>query len=125
MNSVILMGRITATPELKYTDKASTPYLGFVLAVDRATSTEKKTDFIYCKAFSKTAEIIAKYINKGDAFAIEGSIATPTFVDKDGRTIHKTEVLVNRFHFVPRNSDKSKQTTLEPEPQPQQDALPF
>lgn len=98
MNSVILMGRLTADPELKHTNN-DTAVTSFSIAVDRPMSKEKTADFINITAWRKTAEFIAKYFRKGSMIAIQGSLQTRRYEDKDGnkRTIY--EVVANNVEF--------------------------
>lgn len=98
MNSVILMGRLTADPELKHTNN-DTAVTSFSIAVDRPMSKEKTADFINITAWRKTAEFIAKYFHKGSMIAIQGSLQTRRYEDKDGnkRTIY--EVVANNVEF--------------------------
>lgn len=72
MNNIQLIGRLTATPELKQTN-SGLHYCKFCIAVERV-SKDKKTDFINCSAFDKKAEVIAEYCNKGDQIGISGSL---------------------------------------------------
>lgn len=108
MNNVQLIGRLVRDIEMRYTP-SGTASSQFTLAVDRKMSKEKRAeaernnqptaDFISCKAWSKTAEILAQYVKKGQRIAIEGSIQTGSY-EKDGRRIYTTDVLVNSFEFI-------------------------
>lgn len=89
MNKVFLMGRLTKEPDVR--EKVTR----FTLAVDRY---KEGTDFISCVAFSKTAEIIGKYVGKGNKIAIEGRIQTGSY-EKDGRSVYTTDVIVERVEF--------------------------
>ena len=103
MNNIVLIGRITKDPELKYTNsrKANTR---FTLAVQR---NKDETDFINCVAWEKTAENIAEYFKKGSQIAVQGSIRTGNY-EKDGRTIYTTDVWVYKFDFVGNNQNVKK-----------------
>ena len=103
MNNIVLIGRITKDPELKYTNngKGNTR---FTLAVQR---NKDETDFINCVAWEKTAENIAEYIKKGSQIAVQGSIRTGSY-EKDGRTIYTTDVWVYKFDFVGNNQNVKK-----------------
>lgn len=95
MNSVTLLGRITKEIELKGND---TKFCAFTLAVNRKTK-DKETDFISCKAFGKTAEVLAQYVKKGQQIAIEGRIQTGSY-EKEGKKIYTTDVIANSFYFA-------------------------
>ena len=97
MNTVALMGRLTADPELKHTPNGIAT-TSFTIAVDRHTK-EKQTDFIHCVAWRQTAELICKYFHKGKMIGLEGSIQTRNYTDQDGNKRNATEVLVENVSF--------------------------
>ena len=100
MNSVILMGRITADPELRTTN-SGTDYCRFTVAIDRYSKSEdKKTDFINCVAWRQTAEFVSRYFTKGQMIAVEGSIQTGSYTNKDGAKVYTTDVLVDNVSFT-------------------------
>lgn len=105
MNSIILIGRLTAAPELKTTtggNKVTT----FQIAVDRRYSGkdgERQTDFITCVAWRNTAEFITKYFKKGDPIAIQGELQGRKYEDKNGNKCTAWEVQVDDARFVPTN----------------------
>ena len=103
MNNIILIGRITKDPELKYTNngKGNTR---FTLAVSR---NKDEADFINCVAWEKTAENIAEYFKKGSQIAVQGSIRTGSY-EKDGRTVYTTDVWVYKFSFIGNNQNVKK-----------------
>jgi len=113
MNKSILVGRIIATPELKYL-QSGTAATRFTVAVDRGLSKDKKAeaqaqnkptaDFIQCQCFGKTAELIAQYFEKGSPILIEGRIQTGSY-DKDGKKVYTTDVMVEKFEFVGGKSE--------------------
>lgn len=82
-NKVVLIGRLTRDPEVKFT-QSGTAVCKFGLAVDRAMSKTKETDFINITAWSKLAEVCGKYLVKGKLVMIEGSIKTDKYEDKQG-----------------------------------------
>lgn len=108
MNLVILYGRLTKDPELRYS-QGGTANTFTTVAVDRGLSKEKRqeaeangqpaADFIGIKAFGKTAEILSNYFHKGNRIAVEGKIATGSY-EKNGQVIYTTDVIVNRVHFI-------------------------
>jgi len=100
MNTVILLGRLTADIELRYADNENqTAYCGFTLAVNREYDREK-ADFIRCKAFGKTAEILEQYCGKGSQICIRGSWETGSYENKDGDTVYTNDCRVDRFDFA-------------------------
>ena len=107
MNKAILMGRLTREPELR-TTQSGISVLRFTLAVDRRfknQSGEREADFVSCQAWRQTAEVIAKYFNKGSKLAIVGSIQTGSY-EKDGQTVYTTDVVADEAYFVEsKNSD--------------------
>ena len=107
LNNVVLMGRLTAMPELK-TTQSGTSVLSFTIAVDRRfqqKGEERQTDFINCVAWRHTAEFISKYFNKGDAIAVTGEIQTRKY-EVEGNKRTATEVVVNNASFC---GSKNKQ----------------
>ena len=102
MNKVILMGRLTKDPELKYsTGERQMAVAKYTLAVDRRVKgNEKETDFINCIAFGKNAEFTEKYFKKGQRVLIEGRIQTGSYINKDGKTVYTTDVIVDSGEFA-------------------------
>lgn len=100
MNTVILLGRLTADIELRYMDNEDqTAYCGFTLAVNREFDREK-ADFIRCKVFGRTAEILEKYCGKGSQICIRGSWETGSYENKKGDTVYTNECRVELFDFA-------------------------
>lgn len=108
MNSVILMGRLTADPELKQTNSGKS-VTSFTVAVDRQGK-EKATDWINCVAWEKTAELICKYFQKGKPIIVQGSLQTRTYEDKSGGKQKVTEVLVRNIDFVLTDKTEKQQS---------------
>ena len=99
MNIVALMGRLTADVEVRQTPNGVS-VASFTLAVDRYTNGEKKADFINCVAWRETADNIGRFFRKGQKIAVNGSIQTRQYQDKEtGKNRTAFEVLVDRFHF--------------------------
>lgn len=98
MNKVILIGRLTKDPELRYAPGTGTGVSRFTVAVNRRKK-EDGADFINCVAFGKTAETISQYLTKGRQIAITGSIRTGSY-DKDGVKHYTTDVAVDGFEFI-------------------------
>lgn len=99
MNNVSLIGRLTKDVEERRT-QSGTPVVSFTLAVNRRKK-EDGADFIPCIAWDKAAETIAKYVHKGDLFAVIGYIQTRSY-EKDGRMNYFTEVVTTSFQFLER-----------------------
>ena len=108
-NLVILTGRLTKDPELKY-GASGTAYCKFTLAVNRMKK-DDPADFIFCSAFGKTAELIAEYVKKGHQLGVQGRLQQDTY-EKDGEKISKTGVTVDKIEFL--ESNKTESTTSEP-----------
>ena len=109
MNRVILMGRLTKNPEIKYAGKDNDMAVArYTLAVNRRYKRdgEQEADFISCVTFGKNAEFAQKYLYKGMRIVIGGRISTGSYKDKDGKTIYTTDVIVEEHEFA-QNKDGS------------------
>ena len=104
MNKVILIGRLTKDPELRYAAGSGTAVCRFTLAVSRQFKKDE-TDFINCIAFNKQGEAIAQYVTKGRQLAVTGNIRTGSYDGQDGIKRYTTDVLVESFEFI-GNSNK-------------------
>ena len=103
MNNVILIGRITADPELGYT-QSQKAMCRFTLAVDRA---KEGADFIRIIVWDRQAENVNRYLHKGSKCAVNGRIQTGSYKDKDGKTVYTTDVVANNVEFLDsKNADK-------------------
>ena len=102
MNSVVLIGRLTRDPELRYTAGTQTAVATFALAIDRYAKQgeEKKADFPNIIVFGKTAENCEKYLAKGRLVGIHGRIQTGSYTNKDGATVYTTDVVADRVEFL-------------------------
>ncbi|MDO4452714.1 MAG: single-stranded DNA-binding protein [Lachnospiraceae bacterium] len=99
MNKVMLMGRLTKSPEVKYLQNENhTAMARYTLAVDRRYG--KETDFISCVTFGKNAEFAEKYLHKGLKIAVSGRIQTGSYSDSDGKKIYTMNVLVEEHYFA-------------------------
>ena len=102
MNKVFLIGRLTADPELRYTQN-QTPVASFSVAVDRRYSGkdggQKETDFFPCVAWRGTGEFVNKYFSKGSKIVIEGRIQNRDWTDKDGNKRRSTEIICDEIEF--------------------------
>lgn len=101
MNKVILMGRLTADPELRQTPQG-TPLARFSIAVNRRFAKEgsQQTDFLNCVAWRQTGEFIARYFRKGSMIAVDGQIQTRSWDGQDGRRQYATEIVVENAYFT-------------------------
>lgn len=107
-NKVILEGRLTADPELR-TTQSGVEYCNFTMAVDRnfKNGEERLADFPTLKAWRGTAGFIAKYFKKGDPILVEGRLETSQYEADDGRTVYRTDVVVENATFtIGKKSDK-------------------
>lgn len=105
INTVTIMGRLTAAPELRTTQSGKS-VTAFSIAVSRQYDKEK-TDFIECVAWNKTAEFIERYFSKGDMIAVIGRIETDTYKDKDGNNRKSFKIIVNEVSFCGGKSESS------------------
>ncbi|HAT4306731.1 TPA: single-stranded DNA-binding protein [Clostridium perfringens] len=109
MNKVVLVGRLTKDPELRFTANKGTAVTRFILAVNRDFKKEDGTqeaDFINCIAYSKRSEVIAQYLTKGKRFSIAGSIRTGSYDAQDGTRRYTTYVVVDGFDFIDSSDSK-------------------
>lgn len=139
INNVVLMGRLTADPELKTTPNG-TSVTSFSLAVERnyaPKGQERETDFINVVAWRQTAEFICRYFSKGSMIAIEGSIQTRKYQDRNGNNRVAVEVVANQASFCGSKNEGANTRRQEPsdplnvdtdddfEDLPDDDMLPF
>ena len=102
MNKVILIGRLTSDPELRYTD-SQVAVLRFNIAIDRGrdkNGNDRGADFPSVLAFGRTAENMSKFVGKGNRVAIEGHIQTGKYQNKNGDTVYTTDVIAEREEFI-------------------------
>lgn len=108
MNKVVLMGRLTRDPDVRYS-QVETPMAiaRYTLAVDRRGRKDKDgqtADFIQCVAFGRSGEFAEKYLRKGTKMCVSGRIQTGSYTDKDGRKVYTTEVVVEDQEFAESKS---------------------
>ncbi len=118
LNVAVLMGRLVADPEIRHTpnDIAVT---GFTIAVDRSyvkSGADRQADFIDIVAWRSTAEFICKYFRKGQMIAVQGSIQTRTYTDKDGNKRKAFEIVADNVHFADSKRDSGAPTGGTPAP---------
>ena len=126
MNKVILMGRLTRDPEVRYTQGNNTAVCSFSLAVNRRFKQEGQpdADFINVVAWAKTAEFVSKYFAKGQQVAVVGRIQTRNYDDKDGKKIFVTEVVAEEVYFADSKKEQNA-TTSAGFMQVEEEGLPF
>ena len=103
MNKVILMGRLTRDPEVRYTQgENATAVARYSLAVDRRFRREGEptADFINCVAFGRSAEFAERYLRQGTKIAVTGRIQTGSYTNKDGAKVYTTDVVVEEQEFA-------------------------
>ena len=102
LNHIVIMGRLTRDPELRYT-QSQTPVVSFSVAVDRdfggRDGGEKQTDFIDCVAWRSTAEFVNKYFRKGSMVAVSGRLQIRDWQDRDGNKRRSAEVVADNVYF--------------------------
>ena len=108
MNKVILMGRLTRDPEVRYTQTNNTLVASFSLAVNRRfvrQGEERQADFINIVAWNKTGEFVSKYFKKGQQVAVIGRLQTRTWDDEQGQKHYVTEVIAEETYFADTKRD--------------------
>ena len=111
MNKVILMGRLTRDPEVRYTQGENTMAIArYTLAVDRRfnrNGDENTADFISCIVFGKSGEFAERYFRKGTKIAVSGRIQTGSYTNKDGVKVYTTDVVVEEQEFAESKNSNS------------------
>ena len=106
MNKVILMGRLTRNPDIRYSQGENQMTIArYTLAVDRrgkkdGSSSEQTADFISCVAFGKAAEFAERYLQQGTKIVVEGRIQTDSYTNKDGQKVYTTDVVIENCEFA-------------------------
>ena len=121
MNKVILMGRLTRDPEVRYSQgENQTAIARYSLAVNRRFKREgdPEADFINCVAFGKQAEFAEKYLKKGTKMTITGRIQTGSYTNKEGVKVYTTDVIVEEQEFAESKAASENHTAASPAPQP-------
>lgn len=127
LNSVILMGRMTADAELR-TTTSGTSVTAFTIAVDRdyvKSGEERQADFINIVAWRNTAEFVERYFHKGDMIAVVGSIQVRNYEDKNGNKRYATEVIAEKVSFCGGKREKPTDAAEQPTFTVLPDANPF
>jgi len=113
MNKVILMGRLTRDPDIRYSQgENSTAVANYTLAVDRRFvrqgGDQQTADFISCVAFGKSAEFAEKYLHQGTKIAVSGRIQTGSYMNNDGQKVYTTQVVVEDQEFAESKAAQSR-----------------
>ncbi|QNG60374.1 single-stranded DNA-binding protein [Bacillus sp. PAMC26568] len=112
MNRVVLVGRLTKDPELRYTPQG-TAVATFTLAVNRSFTNqagEREADFINCVVWRKPAENVANYLKKGSLAGVDGKLQSRSYEDQSGKRVYVTEVIVESVQFLEPKSNNSGQS---------------
>lgn len=102
MNSVVLIGRLTRDPEVRYTSGTQTAVCTFTVAIDRPVKKDenKQADFPRVICFGKQAENCERFLAKGRLVGIQGRLQTGSYTNKDGATVYTTDVVADRVEFL-------------------------
>ena len=122
MNKVILIGRLTRDPEVRYSQgEQATAVARYTLAVDRrGRSQENSADFIQCVAFGKAGEFVERYLHKGTKIVLTGRIQTGSYTNKEGQRVYTTDVVAEDQEFAEsKNAEGSGTYNNQPSPVPQ------
>ncbi len=129
MNKVILMGRLTRDPDIRYT-QGQQCVARYTLAVDRRftgnNESQQTADFISCVAFGKSAEFAEKYLRQGIKLVVTGRILTGSYTNKDGQRVYTTDIVVEDQEFAESKSNQaavSNQAAGRPQPSPDSDGF--
>ena len=110
MNKVVLIGRLTRDPELRYTSGTNAPVCNFTIAVDRPFNSnggERGADFIPVVVWNKQAENVKNYLTKGSQAAVEGRIQVRNYDDNNGQKRYVTEIIANSVEFLGTKSSNN------------------
>ena len=129
MNKVILMGRLTRDPDVRYSQSAngSMAIARYTLAVDRRhknDNNEQNADFISCVAFGKAGEFAEKYLHQGTKITVTGRLQTGSYTNKDGQKVYTTDVIIEETEFAESKKDtNSPSSPARPEPSNEPDMM--
>lgn len=127
MNKVIMIGRLTRDPEVRYSQgEKPMAIASYSLAVDRMYKRdgEPSADFINCKAFGKQGEFAEKYLRKGMKIAVTGHIQTGSYTNRDGNKVYTTDVVVEQHEFCESRAGSDNNSGYSPVQQPQPSPAP-
>lgn len=126
MNKVILMGRLTRDPEIRYSQggEKSIAIARYTLAVDRRGSGQQTADFIPCVAFDRAGEFAEKYFRQGIKLVVTGRIQTGSYTNRDGQKVYTTEVIVEDQEFAESKAASQGSAPAQGRPTPAQAIAP-
>ena len=127
MNSVVLIGRLTRDPEVRYTGGQNNMAVAtFSVTIDRPVKQgqEKKADFPRVTAFGRQAENCEKFLAKGRLVGVQGRIQTGSYTNKDGRTVYTTDVVADRVEFLEWGNKNDSGGAQQPAGAPEPPAAP-
>lgn len=125
MNKVVLMGRLTRDPDIRYSQgEKATCIARYTIAVDRRFKREgeQNADFISCVAFGKSGEFVERYLRKGTKIAVSGRIQTGSYTNKDGVKVYTTQVVADQHYFC--ESKKAEESSGQQYSRPAQQTAP-
>lgn len=128
MNSVVLVGRLTKNPVLKYTEANRTPVATFRIAVKRAYASsngERGTDFVNIVAWRKLAELTVNYLEKGRLVGIEGRLQSRSYEDPNGKKVFVTEIVANSVQFLEKKVTKENDGLISKKEQEKPKETPY
>lgn len=114
MNKIMLIGRLTRDPEIRYSQgENQTCIARYTLAVNRPfrKNGEQEADYLPCIAFGKIGELTEKYLYKGAKIAIEGRIQTGSYTNREGQKVYTTDVVVERQEFLEKRASNGQSNT--------------
>ncbi len=121
MNKVILMGRLTRNPDIRYSQGENASAVArYTLAVDRRFKRdgEQSADFIGCVAFGRAAEFAEKYLKQGTKICVTGRIQTGSYTNKEGNKVYTTDVVVEEQEFAESKNAQGNADAYQPEQRP-------
>lgn len=128
INKIILMGRLTRNPEVRYTSTTNTLVASFGLAVNRRfikQGEERQADFINIVAWGKIGEFCSKYFKKGQQVVVIGRIQSRNYDDLDGKKVYVTEVIAEEVYFADSKKEETKSPFENTQAPITDDDLPF
>lgn len=122
MNSVVLIGRLTRDPEVRYTSESQMAVATFTVAIDRPVRAgkEKQTDFPRVTVFGKQAENCERFLRKGRLVGVQGRIQTGSYTNRDGATVYTTDVVADRVEFLEWGDRTERGDRMAPSAPPQE-----
>lgn len=125
MNKVILMGRLTRDPEIRYSQGANATAIGtFSIAVDRRYKREGEpdADFFNCTTFNKQAEFVERYLRKGMKIVVVGRVQNDNYTNKEGQKVYATRVMVEEIEFAESKNASDDNSEYRPSSRPEPSA---